>query len=174
MAGADPLGAALLENGVAGFEWYSVHDRAVGDGSTWVSDLGMLSSGECVGSICEPPAGTPFPPFYGMRLLNTVMQPGGQILPAQSSDQLVAVHAVHRRGHLVLLLINKSPTTTYTTQLQANGFPARSLRVVAYYDQSGATTSPNPCLSASQPLTLQPYSLTAVRVSRFPVRGCKL
>ncbi|HEV8461084.1 MAG TPA: hypothetical protein VGQ38_10270, partial [Gaiellaceae bacterium] len=160
------FGATLLDHGVAGFEWYSLHDRAVGDGSSWIGDLGMLSSGECVGAICEPPAGTPFPPFHGLRVLNAVMKPHDTIVQASSSDALVSAHAVTRNGKLTVLLVNKSPDTTFLAQLQTPGFDARSYRVIAYYDATGAVEPGHGAPTcAGHALSLAPYSISAVQMS---------
>ena len=162
------FGATLLESGVAAFDWYTLHNGTQGGTSPGASDLGLLSSGECSGSVCQPPAGTPFPAFYGMRLLNTTLHPSDKMLQTSSSDPLVAGHVVRKPdGDLVALLINKSPTTAYETQIQTPGYDVRDLRGIESYDAVNGLTDADGFRSCpGQPVTLAPYSLTVVQLSK--------
>ena len=63
--GADTYLTAL-ENGVFTVDWWDTHNGPTSishraDGATDYNDWGILSSGTCVGSTCEPPVNTPFP-----------------------------------------------------------------------------------------------------------------
>ncbi len=158
------FGATLFENGVSGFDWYALYNGAEGDHTTGLSDLGLLSSGECLDGICQPPVGTPYPPFHGMRLLGTAMAAGDVMLKSSSSDPLIAVHAVRRNGDLVLLLLNKSPSTTYVGNLVTPGFDAGLVVPIGYTDATGKQFYLGALGCASKGVTIPPSSIMAVQV----------
>ena len=161
-----------LENGVANVDWWTLHNGAVGGtnnsaslyGNTQYGDYGLLSDGSCTSAtsgICEPPADTPFPTYYGLQMLKYLGRAGDKMVSSSSNQSLIAVHAVKQAdGRLAVLLINKDPNNSYTVSLALNGYTARSsARVYSYGENSTSITSTR---SSSSSVTIAPYSLTTV------------
>ncbi|NUP42987.1 MAG: alpha-L-arabinofuranosidase [Streptomyces sp.] len=166
--GADAYLTAL-ENGVFNVDWWDTHNgpgtiSTAPDGATDYGDGGLLSSGSCVGSVCEPPLNTPFAPYWAIRMLSRLGTPGDQLVGAGSSSPLVAAHAAHlANGDLSVMLINKDPSAAQTVTLHYAGFTpdtAATRTVSTYGDQATSITTTTSAYSATQ--TLAPYSLTTV------------
>lgn len=138
----------MLENGVASVDWWETHDD-------------LLSSGSCSGSTCDPPAQTPFPPYYGLQMLSYLGQAGDTMVSATSSQSLVTVHAVKQaNGKLAVLLINKDPNASYTVSLGFTGYTASATATIYTYGTNGdaiAVTS-----GSSSSMSITPYSLTTL------------
>ena len=82
--GADTYLTAL-ENGVFTVDWWDTHNGPTAistapDGATDYDDWGILSSGTCVGSTCEPPVNTPFPAYFAISMLSKTGQPGDTLV----------------------------------------------------------------------------------------------
>ena len=161
-----------LENGVANVDWWDLHNGAVGDtnnspslyGNAQYGDYGVLANGTCTADtppICEPAANTPYPAYYGLKMLNYLEHPGDTMVASTSNQSLVAVHAVRQRdGALAVLLINKDPNNSYTVSLGLNGYSAQPVALeYTYGEQSSAITTK---LGSSSSVTVGPYSLTTV------------
>jgi hypothetical protein len=166
--GADAYLTAL-ENGVFNVDWWNTHNGAtqIGtapDGATDYGDGGLLSSGSCVGSVCEPPLNTPFPPYWAIRMLSRLGTPGDQLIGAGSSSPLVTAHAVHQAGgDLSVMLINKDPSAAQTVTLNYAGFTpdtAATQTVSTYGDEATSIDTATSAYSATH--TLPPYSITTV------------
>ncbi|MEU3288663.1 cellulose binding domain-containing protein [Streptomyces longwoodensis] len=119
--------ATALENGVFTVDWWNTHNGpgqiSTVDGETDYGDMGMLSSGACSGAVCQPPANTPFHPYFGMKMTSELGTTGDTMVAAASSAQDVSAHAVQRRdGRLSVLLINKNPDAARTVDLAYTGF----------------------------------------------------
>ncbi|MGW4807905.1 cellulose binding domain-containing protein [Kitasatospora sp. NPDC004272] len=118
-----------LENGVFNVDWWDTHNgvgpiTTVG-GETDYGDMGMLSSGACNGDVCEPAVNTPFAPYYGIKALGALSDPGDTMLASGSSSAEVTSHAVLRaNGDLSVLLLNGSSSTAHTVSLSYPGFTA--------------------------------------------------
>jgi hypothetical protein len=143
----------FLENGVANVDWWEVHDD-------------LLSTGACAtsGSPCDPPAETPFPPYYGLQMLSLLGKAGDTMVSASSSQSLIAVHAVRQaNGKLAILLDNKDPNNSYTVSLGISGYTAASTATIYSYGENstGITSSSGSATS----VTLAPYSLTTLVLS---------
>ncbi|RKE17763.1 cellulose binding domain-containing protein [Streptomyces sp. TLI_171] len=162
--------STALENGVFSVDWWDTHNgagaiTAVG-GETDYGDMGMLSNGSCTGSVCEPAVNTPFAPYYGIKALGALSDPGDTMLASASSGPEVSSHAVLRaNGDLSVLLLNKSSSAAHTVDLRYLGFTADgSVPAVQRWapgdnglvDATGTATS-----SAA---TLAPYSLAVLTV----------
>jgi hypothetical protein len=139
----------MLENGVANIDWWETHDD-------------LLSSASCTGSSCEPPAETPFPPYYALQMLTTHLgQVGDTMVSSSSSQSLVAVHAVKQaNGKLAVLLVNKDPNNSYTVSLGLTGYTASAATTVYAYGTNGSGITSTSGSSSS--VTIAPYSLTTV------------
>ena len=162
-----------LEDGAANASWWDLHNGIdlTGNnspslyGTATYGDLGVLSSGASVGGMSEPPANTPFPPYYGLQMLTKLGAPGDTMVAASSDQALVAAHAVRQaNGSLALLLINKSPDTTYNVAVSLSGYsPASAATIYAYGMQGGAiATTSSFGIGNAFTQSVPPYSLTTV------------
>jgi len=162
-----------LEDGAANASWWDLHNGIdlTGNnspslyGTATYGDLGVLSSGASVGGMSEPPANTPFPPYYGLQMLTKLGAPGDTMVAAASDQALVAAHAVRQaNGSLALLLINKSPDTTYNVAVSLSGYsPASAATIYAYGMQGGAiATTSSFGIGNAFTQSVPPYSLTTV------------
>jgi hypothetical protein len=109
-------------------------------GTAPYGDFGVLATGDPP----EPPAETPFPPYYGLQMLTKLGVAGDQMVAATSSSSLVAVHAVKQaNGTLAVLLINKDPATFAPVTLSLCDFtPALNPMVFAYGPGSTGISDP--------------------------------
>jgi hypothetical protein len=137
--GADTYLTAL-ENGVFTVDWWDTHNGPTAistapGGATDYDDWGILSSGTCVGSTCEPPVNTPFPTYLALSMLSKTGQPGDTMVNAGTDNPLVAAHAVRNaNGDLSVMLINKDPVNSYQVNLDYAGFtPAAGAPTVYSY-----------------------------------------
>jgi hypothetical protein len=156
-----------LENGVFSVDWWNTHNGIgpVGtvDGVTDYADFGVLSSGACSGDVCEPAPNTPFPPYFGIKMLGTAGLPGDTMVRAASSDPLVAAHAVRRAdGGLGVLLINNDHDNARTVSLSYAGFTPTAAQptVHGYLPYATSITSGPEGTSASQ--TVPAHSIMTV------------
>lgn len=144
--------ATALENGVFTVDWWNTHNGpgqiSTVDGETDYGDMGMLSSGACSGAVCQPPANTPFHPYFGMKMTSELGTTGDTMVAAASSAQDVSAHAVQRRdGRLSVLLINKNPDAARTVDLAYTGFtppPPPPPHAVTRAATATSPTSPAP------------------------------
>ena len=165
--GADTYLTAL-ENGVFTVDWWDTHNgptaiSAAPDGATDYDDWGILSSGTCVGSTCEPPVNTPFPTYFAISMLSKTGQPGDTMVNAGTDNSLVAAHAVRNaNGDLSVMLINKDPVNSYQVNLDYAGFTpaAGAPTVYSYGDEASGITTAAQGSAASQ--MLPPYSIETV------------
>ncbi len=165
--GADAY-ATALENGVFTVDWWDTHNGPTAistapDGATDYGDYGILSSGTCVGSVCEPPLDTPFPTYHAISMLSRLGRPGDQLVGAATDDPLVAAHAAHQaNGDLSVLLINKDPAAARQVALHYSGFrPDPASATVATF-RDGASAIDTATTTDTGAVTLPPYSLTTL------------
>jgi hypothetical protein len=168
-----------LENGVFTVDYWDLRNGATAistapDGATDYGDEGVLSSGGCVGSTCEPPMSTPFPSYYAISMLSKLGLPGDTMVNAGTDQQLVTAHAVRNaNGDLSVMLINKDPVNSYQVNLDYAGFTpaAGAPTVYSYGDEASGITTAAQGSAASQ--VLPPYSIMGPdqRRRRGQVRG---
>jgi hypothetical protein len=157
-----------LENGVFTVDYWDTHNgpsaiSTAPDAATDFGDEGLLSSGTCVGTTCEPALNTPFPPYYAISMLSKLGLPGDTMVRAGTNNQLVVAHAVRQaNGDLAVMLINEDPANTYSVNLNYNGFtPSSAVPVVySYADEGTSITTASSGTSAAQ--TLPPYSIETI------------
>ena len=165
-----------LENGVANVDWWDLHNSIVTGtndspslyGSADYGDYGVLSSGDSSNGISEPPADTPFAPYYGLQMLTYLGKAGDQMVSSSSNQSLVTIHAVKQaNGKLAVLLINKDPSNTYVIGLKWSGYiPAANPTVSMYGENSTAiTTVHEHGFLPDYVQIIPPYSLTTLVVS---------
>jgi Cellulose binding domain/Fibronectin type III domain len=157
-----------LENGVFTVDYWDTHNGVTSistapDGATDYGDEGVLSSGQCQGSACEPALNTPFPSYYAISMLSKLGQPGDTMIAAGTDQQLVTAHAVRNaNGDLSVMLVNQDPSNAYQVNLNYAGFTpaAATPTVYTYGDEAASITSAAQGTSASQ--TLPPYSIETI------------
>ncbi|WP_051967350.1 cellulose binding domain-containing protein [Kitasatospora mediocidica] len=162
-----------LTNGVAGVDWWQIHNGIVTGsdngaglyGSATYGDYGMLADGSCApgsGSgtpLCEPAADTPFPAFNGMTLLGRFVHPGDTLVQASSDQSLLKAYSVKAAdGSLRVLLVNNDPANSYQVGLDYAGFvpAAGTAPVTTMAGATAALTTTSTGTAASQ--TVAPYS----------------
>ena len=165
-----------LESGVANVDWWAVHNSPLDGnadaslyGSYAFGDYGILSVGmTTTNGVVEPPANTPFPAYYGLRMLSHLYeQAGGTLLNAASSNDLVSVHAVRQcDGSVNIMLINKDPGVTYRVKVALPGTSLHGVATVMSYGMHSPSiaASQKSVRGASFTLAIGPYSLTTVKL----------
>ncbi len=169
-----------LESGVSNVDWWQIHNGIVtsGDngsalfGSYDYGDYGVLSDGSCGTSaagaqICEPPAGTPFAAYYGLRLLGQFIQPGDVLVGATSSQSLVQAFAVRTPfGGLRVMVVNDDPANSYGVSLSVPGYRLSGAPVLFYGESSTAVQRLTGGAARAAASSVPPYSITVYSLTR--------
>jgi hypothetical protein len=165
-----------LENGVANVDWWAVHNSPFDGnidaslyGSYAFGDYGILSAGmTSANGVVEPPVNTPFPTYFGLQMLSHLYErEGGTMLDAESSTDIVSVHAIRQcDGSVNVMLINKDPGVTYKVKVSLSGTPLRGVAKVMTYgmNSSAIATSQKSVRGTSLTLAVGPYSLTTIKL----------
>jgi hypothetical protein len=157
-----------LENGIVNVDWWNQHNGpgtpSTVDGAQDYADQGIFSSGGNSSGVTEPALDTPFSPYYGIQMLSKLGSPGDTMVNASSGNALVRVHAVHRAGgNLDVLIDNEDPTNSYTASLTYNNFtPSGSPTVFTLANNGKSITSATQ--SSATSVTVAPYTLTVVQI----------
>ncbi len=162
-----------LENGATNASWWDLHNGLDTGGNispalygtATYGDLGLLSSGNALGTTREPPADAPFPPYEGLRMLAYLARPGDRMVAATSRLAQVAVHAVWQaNGGLAVLLINRSPRRGYNLTIDLGAYaPVSSARAYWYgMGSSAIRTGVVSGISHTFRQYVAPYSLTTL------------
>ncbi|MFJ1754724.1 cellulose binding domain-containing protein [Kitasatospora sp. NPDC088134] len=165
--------STALENGVFTVDWWDTHNGAgpisTVNGETDYGDMGMLSNGSCTGAVCEPAVHTPFAPYYGIKAVGALGDPGDTMVaaaPAGPAGAEVSAHAVLRAdGSLGVLLLNRSATAQHVVDLRYTGFTADAAAPAVLRwapGDTGPVDATGTATAASA--TLAPYSLTVLTV----------
>ncbi|MFC0434311.1 cellulose binding domain-containing protein [Kutzneria buriramensis] len=164
-----------LDAGVANVDWWQIHNGIVTTGDNGPSlygtanygDYGVLSDATCDTAngtrVCEPAVDTPFPAYYGLRLLGQFIHPGDTLVSASSTAPLVQSFAVKKAdGSLRVMLVNDDPTNSYAVNLAYSGFtPSGATPTVATLAPPGTgITTTTAGTAASQ--TIAPYTATVI------------
>jgi hypothetical protein len=169
---ADSLGS-LLEtpyNGADVWDLRNYYDNSNNNSSSlygWrqAGDYGIIGSP----GNSAPGSGTyvPYPTYFAEQLASKIIQGGGQVVQAASSDPNLSTYAVlEPNGHLDLLVINKSSSATLTGQFQVAGFvPSSQAQLWQYGEaqdtaQSQSTTGASSLASSSPTLTVSGSSFS--------------
>ena len=159
-----------LRNGVENIDWWDLHNgpgsasTRLPDGSTDYGDGGILSSGGCNGAVCEPPANTPFPAYYGLQAVSQFARPGSRMVAVTSSNAMVTAYAVKTASGMNLMLVNHSPHSSEPVSIGYAGFKPASVTSALQFSDA------KPKLSAlsranARSLTLPAYSITILHLS---------
>jgi hypothetical protein len=136
---ADSIGA-MLETPYNGADVWDLRNGYATGGNASSSLYGWRQGGDygLIGSPggSAPATGTyvPYPTYFAEQLASKIVQAGGSVVQAASSDPNLTVYAVvEPDGHLDLLVINKSATSALTGQFQlANFQPASQAQAWQY------------------------------------------
>jgi len=169
-----------LEQGVLGVMWWDVFNGPNIDGNgvpqgnnspslygtATYGDIGLLATGYTGPHVTEPAADTPFPPYYGYKLLSSVCASGDTLVTAASNQPLVHVHAAKQAvsGKLAVLIVNTDPTMTYPVTVNVSGYTGGTA-VSTYTYGIGSTdvvTGTITGTGARVTCSVAPYSLTAL------------
>jgi Glycosyl hydrolase family 79, N-terminal domain len=165
--------SSWLEHGITSVDWWDLHN-GINTGANNSSslygaynygDYGILSDGTSSGGVSEPAADTPFPSYYGLRMLNYLGKAGDQFVSATSTQSLIAVHAVKQaNGNLALLIVNRDPANSYNVGVSVSGYsPNGTASVYSFGKGSTAITSTSAGgYGSSFTQSVAPYSLTTV------------
>ncbi|WP_123969232.1 hypothetical protein [Streptomyces sp. TLI_185] len=150
-------------------DWWDLHNGTdcsrvtTVEGATDYDDGGILSSG----ASCEPPLNTPFPPYYGARMITKLGAPGDRLVRAASSTSLVSAHAVRRaNGDVSVRLINKDPANAATVTLSYSGFTPSSATPTVYSYLKNATSIASSTTGSATRQTVPAYSIVVVQLRR--------
>ncbi|MFE6685036.1 hypothetical protein ACFVFQ_01020 [Streptomyces sp. NPDC057743] len=165
----------LLESGASAVDWWALYNgpNSTPDGG-W-GDLGLLSSGTCPADQpgrtgCEPPAGTPFAPYYTLQMLTTALKDGGSLLTTTTSgSEALSAHAVRRAdGTLAVVALNKDPRHAQRIRLTVpRGYHA--VRTLTWEPDDAIAPTAHPARAARTsraPQSLAPYSAAVVLYER--------
>jgi len=121
--------ANWLKYGAATVTWWNLHNGMSVSQTGEPGDQGLLSSGHSRAGVFQPPANTPFPPYYGHMMFNKFARPGDTFIQSTSSRRELAAHAVRRKdGRLALMLINRDDDYEMVAQL-GEAFSATGKRI---------------------------------------------
>lgn len=135
-------------------------------------DYGVLSTPSSFGSSTYY---DPYPTYYLMKLLSHFARGGDTIVRATSNNTLLSGFAArHLDGSLAIMVLNKSPGSTFTVNISLTGFaPQANATVYAYgipqdaaaHTGSGSTDIAASSLtnaSAAFAVSIAPYSATVL------------
>jgi hypothetical protein len=143
---ADSIGA-LLETPYEGADVWDLRNGYTSGNNDSSGLYGWRQEGD-YGLIGSPGDGSapatgeyvPYPTYFAEQLASEIVQPGGSVVQASSSDPNLSVYAVlESSGHLDLLVINKSATSALTGRFQLNGFTPPTLAQVWQYGEAQDT-----------------------------------
>jgi hypothetical protein len=145
---------------------------------TTFGDYGIVATNPSPAPAGYPAINTPFPTFYAFKLLSNFAAGGDTVVTAASDNIMVSAYAVQRaNGSLSILVINKSPTSTYTVSFALTGFtPLASAATYSYgmpQDNAAKTGTGSPDVAtggisnaaASFGESVAPYSMTVFSLS---------
>ena len=161
-----------LENGAFTVDYWDTRNgmgtvSTAPDGATDYGDGGILSSGGCNSdNVCEPPLNTPFPAYYALQMLSKVAQPGDTLVKSGSDNPLLSVHAARNAGgELSVELVNEDPASSYTVNLNYDGWTPSSATptVYTYGDEATSITTSQQGTAGTQ--VVPPYSIVTLKLT---------
>gem|GEM_PF-393424 len=163
---ADDL-AGFVQAGAANVDWWDLLNGAEDNytspslyGQNLFGDYGLLSSGQATPKgVQEPPQYTPLPPYYGFQLVSDFARPGDTLLGSASSQSDIDVHAVREpNGDIALMLVNRSPSTIYSADLNVLGVGPYAITKALVYGEGSSAVTPALTMPTAHSVKLMPYS----------------
>lgn len=158
------------ESGAANVDWWDLHNGATRARDGGLDDQGILSNGSRGGELVEPPANTPFPPYYGVQLVHRLAVPGDTFLRADSSAPTLIAHAVRKRdGRLGVMLINEDPVADARVTVRVRGAtPLPSGARYEYGPKTGAVRESKATdLGRAFTVTVPAYGIVVIEAPTF-------
>ena len=152
---ADSLGA-LLETPYNAADVWDLRNSYESGGNDSSSLYGWRQDGDY--GLIGSPGGTapasgsyvPYPTYFAEQLASKIIQAGGNVIQAASSDPNLTTYAVlEANGQVDLLVINKSATSSITGQLQFANFVPGSQATVWQYGEAQDTAQSKSSTGAS-------------------------
>jgi Alpha-L-arabinofuranosidase len=168
--------ADWLQSGAPNVDWWDLYNgEFTGSqganvspslyGTTQFGDYGLLSLGKTKNGISEPPLDTPFPSYYGYQMLAPLEAPGSTMVGAGSSTDQIAVHATQSpNGDLVVMLVNKDPSTTYDVNLNLEDFIPLGSATELFYGETSSSVTTTSIDQFNPNITVSPYSITTLTI----------
>jgi alpha-L-arabinofuranosidase len=165
---ADSLGA-MLETSYDGADVWDLRNSYSTGGNNSSSLYGWRTGGDygLIGSPggSAPATGpyVPYPTYFAEELASKIIQTGGDVVQASSSDPNLTSYAVlEPNGHLDLLVVNKSAAGALTGQFQLANFAPAAQATVWQYGEAQDT---------AQSLTSDGHSALANFTANLAVTG---
>ncbi|MCL6446118.1 MAG: hypothetical protein K6T83_22185 [Alicyclobacillus sp.] len=165
-----------LENGAANVDWWDVHNgiQPANNNSPTLygkfnyGDYGLLSVGGASNGKKEPPANTPFPPYYALQLVHELAAPGDTMVEARSSQSMIQAFAVRKRDGGAVLLVNDSPSVTYKAHVAVPNAGGSKRAEVYFYGEHSSRVSQSSVAVQQGAASIQvpPYSITVVKIGK--------
>ncbi|GGQ99176.1 hypothetical protein [Streptomyces asoensis] len=156
-----------MENGAFTVDWWNLHNGTdcthvtTVEGAKDYDDGGILSSG----ASCEPALDTPFPPYWGTRMITKLGAPGDVLVRAAGSTPAVSAHAVRRAGgDLAVMLVNKDPAADATVTLSYAGFTPSPATPAVFSYRKNATSIGSTTTGTATRQTVPAYSVVVVQL----------
>ena len=130
---ADSIGQTL-QTELSGLVWWLMRSTPETNGNNSPSLYGWRQYGG-YGMISQQNTGYErYPTFYISKLLSKFTRGGDKVVKVTSNYALVSAYAVKRtNGMMALLIINKSPTDTFNTNISLSGYsPSTTATVYSY------------------------------------------
>ncbi|HMD61095.1 MAG TPA: immunoglobulin domain-containing protein, partial [Opitutaceae bacterium] len=169
---------SLMQTEFNSLVWWDLHNGQSTSNNNSSSLYGWRQYGDYG---IESPAHDRYPAYYVMKLMSNFARGGDFVVTASSNNTLLSAYSVLRaNGTLSILVVNKSPTVTYSTNFSINGFkPISAANVYAYgiTEDTAAQTgtgSPDVAVStisnaaASFAMSFSPYSVTLISMLSSP------
>lgn len=140
---ADSL-AQLMKTEFNSYVWWDLRNGSDTSGSFDPTLYGWRTNGD-LGIVLG--RSTKYPAFYAAKLMQHLIQPGGEVLNAASDNLLLSAYSARNaNGELNLLVINKDPTATLTAQIVITNFVPWHRALVRSYgipqDEAARTNGP--------------------------------
>ena len=162
---ADSL-SQLMKTEFNAFVWWDLRNGVDTSGSFDATLYGWRTYGD-LGIMLG--ATTNHPTYYGMKLMQYLVQGGDTVLNPTSDYLLLSTYAtLQTNGNLTLLVINKDAVTNLTAQIALTGFtPAFTATVRSYgIQQDEATRTNGP--AALKDIQTNSVSVSALFTNTFP------
>jgi hypothetical protein len=172
---ADSLGQ-LMQTEFKAFAWWRLRNGTDHKGEFDTTLYGWRNMGDhgVVSGLTNC-----YPAFYAAKLMNYFMHPGDHVVSASTDYPLLSAYAVRRSdGSVSLLMVNKSPTASFTAQISLTGFNPNSIATVYSYgipqDNAAQTGVGSPDVArtrfsgagANFDYNVAPLSLTVISFAR--------
>jgi alpha-L-arabinofuranosidase len=115
-------------------------------------------------------ASSPYPTYYGEKILQFFVRPGDTVLNATSDYLLLSAYAARKAdGTLALLVINKDVTTNFNAQIAISNFlPSGTATVRSYGINQDEATRTNNTTPGSQDISTNSIVVSGVFTNSFP------